>query len=215
MALKQTEEPRKVELVSLIDVVFLLLIFFIITTAMSQGKGVATAGKQEFTGRILPNIDLIEVPPNHQKSFLKPGKDQLLIMVKPKSDTGFSVFILSQTLWRANQIKQIIDQYHACMAAAGGCPPAISQGYHAHIISENVNLNQAGLLTTVISHIRDRINHSLINYRINTPKIDFVFAEQVSYRVFYRFLMEMDSLISQQVLNSNTIGFHVLVTSGQ
>lgn len=38
VALRQKEEPKKVELVSLIDVIFLLLIFFLVTTSFNRGQ---------------------------------------------------------------------------------------------------------------------------------------------------------------------------------
>ncbi len=78
MAIRKSEPPRKVELVSLIDVVFLLLVFFIITTSFLRGTGGGEADQ------VVDNVSIPDTQ-SHDFNVLKAG-----LILYPYSEDGRS-----------------------------------------------------------------------------------------------------------------------------
>lgn len=92
MPIREVEEPRKLELISLVDVVFLLLIFFIVTLSMGISIGHVPRG-EEFEETF--GISLLDLPmvTYRQQPGAKPQiSDKTLVLSVHKEVTPTIVF---------------------------------------------------------------------------------------------------------------------------
>ncbi len=88
--------PPQLSLTSMIDVIFLLLVYFVVTANFTQDEGVLKAN--------LPGADApSDAPP--------PTDEPLRISIDPRGETGYILSLQNQNIQDFTQLTQLLVQY--------------------------------------------------------------------------------------------------------
>lgn len=211
MSNRMKEEPRKLELISLVDVVFLLLIFFLVTLNFGNDQNKKKDENGIFEGSLL-DVKMPEI----QNKNLKTAQDSLVICLNVEQDSIRCYFIDSS----CQNIAQIQSKIVTRLMVLQGIPhksiDEISEGrnlyraWHSHVVTQDgIDLNNWTTDNLRWYHLpmanaigmsgqfKQRLNQTITEYLNDYPearkmKVAIAAHQQAPYRLVYDILEVLD-----------------------